>query len=240
MTSFSISFIIWALLHSITAANRTKKWVQARMGERPYAGLYRLLYNLFALVTFLPVLYFTAVALPNTLLWNISAPWAYAANLVQLIGLVGLMIALFQTDVWDFIGLRQALRYFRGQAEINSPPQLVTGGAYALVRHPLYFFSLLVIWFTPVMTLQTLIFNLFATLYLWAGSRVEERRLASFFGPAYDEYRRGVPGLVPDQVAPVTGLRIGNCGEAAPKSLIYDQVYHFKLRHVHETQVGNA
>ena len=57
--------------------------------------------------------------------------------------------------------------------------------------------SLLVIWFTPLMTLQTLIFNFFATMYLWAGSRVEERRLADFFGPAYVEYRQKVPGLIP-------------------------------------------
>ena len=197
MTTFIITFIIWALLHSLTAARRTKKWVQARLGERPYQGLYRLLYNVFAVVTFVPVLWVTAVNLPNTQLWQIPAPWSYAANLVQIIGIIGLGIALFQTDFWDFVGLRQAVRYFQGEAEINLPPKLVTGGMYALVRHPLYFFSLLVIWFTPLMTLQTLLFNFFVTMYLWAGSRVEERRLADFFGTAYHEYRAKVPGLVP-------------------------------------------
>ncbi len=197
MTTFIITFIIWALLHSLTAARRTKKWVQERVGERPYQGLYRLFYNVLAGVTFVPVLVVTAVNLPNTQLWQIPAPWAYAANLVQLLGIVGLGIAAYQTDFWDFVGLRQAVRYVTGEAEINLPPKLVTGGMYALVRHPLYFFSLLVIWFTPVMTLQTLIFNCFATMYLWAGSRVEERRLADFFGAAYAEYRAKVPGLVP-------------------------------------------
>lgn len=197
MTTFIITFIIWALLHSLTAARRTKKWVRVRIGERPYQGLYRLAYNLFALITFVPVLWVTAVDLPNTQLWRIPTPWAYAANLVQLIGLAGLGVALFQTDFWDFVGLQQAVRYLRGEDEINLPPKLVTGGMYALVRHPLYFFSLLVIWFTPVMSLQTLIFNLFVTMYLWAGSRVEERRLADFFGPAYETYRRKTPGLVP-------------------------------------------
>jgi protein-S-isoprenylcysteine O-methyltransferase Ste14 len=197
MTTFIITFIIWALLHSLMAARRTKNWVRGRVGERPYQGLYRLFYNIIAGVTFLPVLWVTAVELPHTQLWHIPAPWSYAANLVQIVGLIGLGIALFQTDFWDFVGLRQAVRYFRGEAEINLPPKLVTGGMYALVRHPLYFFSLLVIWFVPLMTLQTLIFNFFATMYLWAGSRVEERRLADFFGPAYEEYRRKVPGLLP-------------------------------------------
>ncbi|MEJ2749068.1 MAG: isoprenylcysteine carboxylmethyltransferase family protein [Anaerolineae bacterium] len=197
MTTFIIIFISWALLHSLMAARRTKDWVRARIGERPYQGLYRLFYNLLAGVTFLPVLWITAVELPHRQLWNLSAPWSYAANLVQLIGLIGLGIALFQTDFWDFVGLRQAVRYISGEEEINLPPKLVTSGMYAFVRHPLYFFSLLVIWFTPLMTLQTLIFNFFATMYLWAGSRVEERRLADFFGPAYEEYRRKVPGLLP-------------------------------------------
>ncbi|MCB9418903.1 MAG: isoprenylcysteine carboxylmethyltransferase family protein [Ardenticatenaceae bacterium] len=197
MTTFIITFIIWALLHSLMAARRTKNWVRARVGERPYQGLYRLFYNVFAVLTFVPVLWVTAVNLPNTQLWQIPVPWAYAANLVQLIGIIGLGIALFQTDFWDFVGLRQAVRYFQGEAEINLPPKLVTGGMYALVRHPLYFFSLLVIWFTPLMTLQTLLFNFFVTMYLWAGSRVEERRLADFFGPAYAEYRQKVPGLIP-------------------------------------------
>jgi methanethiol S-methyltransferase len=197
MTTFIITFIIWALLHSLTAARRTKKWVQERVGERPYQGLYRLFYNIFAGVTFVPVLAVTAVNLPNTELWNFPTPWAYVANLAQFIGIIGLGIAAYQTDFWDFVGLRQAVRYVTGEAEINLPPKLVTGGMYALVRHPLYFFSLLVIWFTPIMTLQTLLFNFFATMYLWAGSRVEERRLADFFGTAYAEYRAKVPGLVP-------------------------------------------
>ena len=197
MTTFIITFIIWALLHSLTAANRTKDWVRQRVGERPYQGLYRLFYNVFAVVTFVPVMWVTAVNLPNTDLWNISAPWSYAANLVQLIGIIGLGIALFQTDFWDFVGLRQAARYLGGEAEINLPPRLVTGGMYALVRHPLYFFSLLVIWFTPAMTRQTLIFNLFTTMYLWAGSRVEERRLTAFFGDIYHDYKQRVPRLFP-------------------------------------------
>ena len=42
MTTFIITFIIWALLHSLTAANRTKDWVRQRVGDRPYQGLYRL------------------------------------------------------------------------------------------------------------------------------------------------------------------------------------------------------
>ncbi|MCP4425983.1 MAG: isoprenylcysteine carboxylmethyltransferase family protein [Chloroflexi bacterium] len=197
MIAFIISFIVWALLHSVTATDWLKGLVKGWVGERPYAGFYRLFYNLFAFVTFLSVMWITAVRLPNDPLWTIPAPYSYFAYLVQLVGVVGVIAALVQTDVWDFVGLRQAVRFWRGEEALSLPPKLVTGGMYAIVRHPLYFFSLLVIWFVPTMTWQTLIFNFFAAMYLWAGSRVEERRLADFFGPAYDEYRQKTPGLFP-------------------------------------------
>ena len=197
MLVFVISFVVWALLHSLTAMRRTKAWVEQRVGKRPFQAFYRLFYNLFAVLTFVPVMWVTAVYLPNRELWHIPTPWAYAANLIQIVGLVGLAVSLFQTDFLDFIGVRQAARYLKNKPEIILPPTLITSGTYALVRHPLYFFSLLIIWLTPQMSLQTFIFNLFITLYFWIGSRVEERRLADFFGLTYVAYQANVPRLFP-------------------------------------------
>ena len=196
MGVFLLSFIMWAGLHSLAAAPRFKSLARRCLGERAYTGLYHLFYNLFALVTFLPVLYLLATRVPAIPLWIISAPYHFLAHLVQLIGLAGPAVALWQTDIWDFAGLRQALHYLGGGRRLP-PPRLVTNGLYALVRHPLYFFSLLLIWFQPVMTLRTLIFNLLATAYFWAGSRIEERRLAAFFGDAYRNYQRQVPAFFP-------------------------------------------
>ncbi|MBK8985647.1 MAG: isoprenylcysteine carboxylmethyltransferase family protein [Chloroflexi bacterium] len=197
MLPFLIAFTLWALLHSLTAMRRTKAVARQWMGERPFAGLYRLLYNIFSFFTILPLFYVMWTAVPRTLLWEIPLPWSYGAQFLRLAGLVGLAVALWQTDIWDFVGLRQAVRFFHGQEEMTLPPKLVTGGMYAFVRHPLYFFSMLVLWFSPLMLLPTFLFNLLATGYFYAGSRVEERRLADFFGETYDAYRRRVPGLLP-------------------------------------------
>lgn len=197
MIPFLLTFTIWALLHSLAAMTRTKTLVRRWMGERPYAGLYRLVYNLFAFITILPVFYVMWTAVPRTLLWEIPAPWSYGAQFLRLVGLVGLAIALWQTDVWDFVGVRQAVRFWQGEEEMSLPPKLVTGGMYALVRHPLYFFSMLVLWFSPAMLLPSFLFNLLGTGYFYAGSRVEERRLAAFFGEEYEAYRQKVPGLFP-------------------------------------------
>jgi protein-S-isoprenylcysteine O-methyltransferase Ste14 len=189
--------MIWAILHSLTAAVRTKQFIRQMMGDRAYEGLYRLLYNSFSIVTILPVLYVLATRVSAVPIWAARSPFSFIMNGMQLIGLIGLTIALGQTDIWDFAGLRQARHYLSGDKKPMPPPKLVTDGMYRLVRHPLYFFSLLVLWFNPVMGLNSLIFTAATTLYFWIGSIYEERKLLDFFGEAYRDYQQQVPRLVP-------------------------------------------
>jgi protein-S-isoprenylcysteine O-methyltransferase Ste14 len=200
MIWFTASFVLWAVVHSVTAAPGPKAFFRRLMGERVYDGWYRLLYNLFATLTFLPVLYLLAILIPGTPVWVVPRPLSYGVNLVQLLGLLGLLVALWQTDVWEFAGLRQAFRFVSGQKELTRPSQLVTGGTYALMRHPLYFFSLLIIWFTPNLRLNVLALNVVMTLYFLIGSYYEERRLLAYFGEAYREYRQQVPYLFPIKI----------------------------------------
>ena len=197
MILFWVSFIVWAVVHSVTAASRTKQVIRQVMGDRAYEGLYRFLYNLFAIITILPVLYLLLTQVPATPIWIVPAPFSFIMNGIQLIGLIGLVITLWQTDIWDFAGLRQAWHYLSGDKKPLPPPKLVTNGLYRFVRHPLYFFSLLVLWFNPVMGLNGLIFTIASTLYFWIGSIYEERKLLAFFGDAYRDYQQQVPRLIP-------------------------------------------
>lgn len=192
-----VTFALWAIVHSVTAARPFKAWVRRRLGRRAHAGLYRLLYNLFALITFLPVLYVLWALVPATRLWTVPFPFNLLFLLVQGIGLVGLLVSLFQTDVFHFVGLRQAARYLSGAAEPDPPSTFVRSGTYALVRHPLYLFSMLFLWFSPIMTLNSLLFDLIATLYFYLGAVHEERRLAAEFGDAYRQYQEEVPAFIP-------------------------------------------
>jgi protein-S-isoprenylcysteine O-methyltransferase Ste14 len=65
------------------------------------------------------------------------------------------------------------------------------------VRHPLYFWSLVLIWLTPQMTANRLALFAVFSVYLYAGSFFEERRLVAEFGDDYREYQRRVPRMVP-------------------------------------------
>lgn len=201
MIWFLISFVIWALVHSITASTATKTAFRNRFGDRAYQGFYRLIYNLISLVTLLPILAILWSLVPQFTLWIIPTPWRFITMGIQLLALIGLAISLLQTDIWSFVGLRQAARFLSGAADPSVPNKFVNTGTYRWVRHPLYFFSLLFLWLNPVMMLSAFLFNVLATLYFWVGSIYEERRLLADFGEAYSEYQRLVPGLLPIRIS---------------------------------------
>jgi protein-S-isoprenylcysteine O-methyltransferase Ste14 len=151
--------------------------------------LYRLLYNLFAVISFLPILYLM-VTLPDRVLYSVPAPFNYLMRLGQAIAVVLLVVAVLQTDLLSFVGLRQIL------AEETKGP-LMTGGLYRYVRHPLYTFSLLILWLSPTMTLNSFIVYLALTVYILIGIVFEERKLLREFGEEYATYRSVTPMLIP-------------------------------------------
>lgn len=193
----AVTFAIWALFHSFTAARPVKRWVERAMGQRAYAGFYRFAYNVVSFLTFLPVLYVLYVYVPATVIWRVPLPWAWVMVGIQGIGLFGLIVSLLYTDLFRFLGLRQVWRYLQGARDPDPTGPFVNSGPYALVRHPLYLFSMLVIWFTPLLTLNILLFNILATLYFWLGALHEERRLLAEFGRQYKHYQRRVPAFSP-------------------------------------------
>ena len=150
---------------------------------------YRLLYNLFAVISFLPILYLM-IFLPDRALYSVPAPFSVLMRLGQGISLVFLIAAVFQTGVLSFAGLQQLL-------EEEKRGQLMTGGFYRYVRHPLYTFSLLVLWLSPTMSLNTFIVYLGLTIYILIGIAFEERKLLREFGEEYARYRSVTPMLIP-------------------------------------------
>ncbi|MGJ3241002.1 MAG: methyltransferase family protein [Anaerolineae bacterium] len=185
----------FALLHSIMADKRVKAWVGQYLGERFRHGWYRLLYNIIALLSLIPVFWYMLSR--AEVLYSVPQSVALVFRGIQAVGLIGLMISLLQIDWLRFAGLRQAFAYLRGDSLPLATEQLKTDGIYAFVRHPLYLFSLLVLWFTPTLTDTGLFFNIATTLYFVAGSVIEERRMIDYYGEEYMTYQERVPWLIP-------------------------------------------
>ena len=105
---------------------------------------------------------------------------------------LSLLIGLWQTGVWTFLGLQQLVT-----PAAEEPGELVVGGLYRRVRHPLYTAGLAFIWLVPVMTFNLLALNIGLTIYLVVGAIYEERRLLRLYGLAYADYQRRTPMLIP-------------------------------------------
>jgi len=151
---------------------------------------YRFGYNIFSVVSFLPVLWLMAV-LPDRVLYQIPMPWMYLSLAGQLAAVVLLVVGVLQTDTLSFVGLRQL---FEGK---ESSPRLVISGLYHWVRHPLYAAGLLFIWLTPVVSQNSLVVFIAVTVYILVGAFFEERKLEREFGAAYREYKAATPMLIP-------------------------------------------
>ncbi len=77
------------------------------------------------------------------------------------------------------------------------PDILTIKGPYLWVRHPLYLFSLLMIWSYPVLTADRLLFNILWTVWIIIATKFEERDLITDFGEEYKQYKARVPMLIP-------------------------------------------
>jgi len=186
-----LAIAIWGIVHSILASMKFKEFLRGALGERVMVT-YRFAYNIFALVSFVPIYLLTQV-LPDHDLYVVSPPWMYVMLAGQGLAAVLLLFSFLQTGPLSFVGLSQ---FWEGE----KPSMLVTDGMYRLVRHPLYLFSLLFLWLSPVMTLNQLVFYTSLTVYIFIGAYFEERKLLREFGASYAEYKSATPMVIPGLV----------------------------------------
>lgn len=200
MNEFIILFgmVIFAGLHTLSASQSFKSRIQAWIGNRTYHGFYRAFYNLFALISLAPVT--LSIGLSDKIIWQIPATEQTLITIVlvvQMIGTIGIVISLLQIDLLRFAGIKQVWAYFTGGELPLKDEPLQHKGLYNYMRHPLYFFALLSMWFTTVMTDLQLLFTLAATAYFVIGSQWEEQRMIKAFGQDYIDYQHRVPWLIP-------------------------------------------
>lgn len=182
-------------IHTLLAALRVKNWARRRWGAARVDRWYRLFFSLASAATFLPVLVLPAI-LPDRPLYVIPTPWVWLTRALQLVAATVFGVALFQTDVWRFIGLRQIL--LGGEPiPADRHERLVVSGPYRWVRHPLYTATLVALWSWPDMTVNRLAFLAVSTAYFALGSIPEEQKLVEEFGEAYRRYQAAVPRLIP-------------------------------------------
>lgn len=186
----SAAWLGYGLLHSLLASRRVKAWTAARLpGLMP---AYRLVYNVVAAATLLPFGLWLARD-PGPFLWRWGGPSGWAANGLALGALALLMLPGGTYDLGAFLGWR-AWRERRPDGGDGEPFRI--SWLHRFVRHPWYAVSLVVLW-TRDMTALRLVSAVWITAYLFAGSRLEERKLVGLHGDRYRRYRARVPAFLP-------------------------------------------
>ena len=186
----SFCWLGYFALHSALAALAVKRRVAAAWPQlMPY---YRLAYNILASLLLLPILWLTYHE-PGPMLWRWQGAAAWLANGLALAALFGFWLSLKSYDMQEFLGLRQLQLNVR---KVEDQEHFHLSLFHRYVRHPWYFFGLVLIW-TRDMNATTLLSSVFITLYFVIGSRLEEKKLLVYHGDTYRRYMARVPGLVP-------------------------------------------
>jgi protein-S-isoprenylcysteine O-methyltransferase Ste14 len=83
--------------------------------------------------------------------------------------------------------------------EVRDTPQVITGGVFSIIRHPIYLGCILtylgMICFS--MSLASAALWVVIVVFYWYISRYEEKLLIDRFGDEYRDYRKKVPMLFP-------------------------------------------
>jgi len=183
---------IWCICHSLLIYRPVTQWIESRLPRWfPY---YRIGYNLFALLSLMPVwLYGRSVQGPVLMQWR--GVWIGFQFLLLGAALFFFIGGAQRYDVRQFLGLRQA-RAENSCSVLTDDCTLDTGGILSVVRHPWYSGGICLIWARHLDT-ATLLTNLVLTTYFIVGAVLEERKLTTQFGLEYQDYCRRVSMLAP-------------------------------------------
>lgn len=130
-----------------------------------------------------------------TVLFRTQRPLQWFPRAISLLAIAGFIWGIRALRAFDPFGLAPILSRLRGR-ELR-PPNFVLRGPYLWVRHPLYFFTLVLIWSFPDVNADRLLFNVLWTAWLIVGSCLEEKDLVTEFGQRYRLYQKTVPMLLP-------------------------------------------
>lgn len=187
-------FSAFALHHSLFARSGLKHRVSATIPP----PLERAAYTWIASALF--ILVCAAWRPVRGVLYSIPEPWSWIGYAAQAAGILFTFFGARSLDVLDLAGVRQVMRSQQTTSEVSTHVALQTDGVYGVVRHPLYFGWVLLVFGAPHMTADRFIFAVVSTLYIAVAIPFEERGLDDTFGADYARYRkrvrwRMVPGL---------------------------------------------
>ena len=190
--SLSLAFFIQ---HSVMLRRSFRRWLARFIRAEYHGALFTIASGvvLLILVVFWQESAYVLATSQGIIRWLMRA--------VFILAILGFYWGFRALGSFDAFGLSPILNNLRGK---EPPPMpFIVRGPYVWVRHPLYFFSLLLIWSCPDLSLDRLLYNVLWSTWIIVGSVLEERDLVADFGEPYRDYQRKVPMLIPWRIRPV-------------------------------------
>ncbi|MFC1614266.1 NnrU family protein [Gemmatimonadota bacterium] len=190
----ALLWVLWCAVHSGMISMTATGYLKRRMG-RGWC-FYRLFYNLFSIVSLIPVvLYWHSLTGPTLFSWQ-------GPMIVLRVLLLTLAILLFYAgakkyDILSLLGLKQ-IREGATTALLTETDKLDATGVLGITRHPWYLAAILFIWAAwRELDPAILVTNTVLSAYLVIGTLLEERKLLLEFNGEYRRYQKEVSMLVP-------------------------------------------
>lgn len=172
-------FTLFAAHHSLMARSGAKAWIMRTVPPALERSAY--------------VWVASALLIAVCALWQrvpgqvyvLTPPAAWLGAAVQGLGVVFTVAGGRVLDALDLAGIRQTLTP-------RAPAPIRVVWPFTLVRHPIYLGWALIVFGTPTMTLDRLVWAVVSTCYLVIAIPWEERSLSAAAGPAYLAYQKQV------------------------------------------------
>ncbi len=185
-------WISFCVLHSGLISITFTDFIKNKIGD--YYRFYRLFYNIFSIVTLIPVLIY-AFSIKQTpfFVWNgYLLPIKYA---LLFVGILCFVMGARRYSFGQFFGLAQ-IKEGANHNLMNKTGKLSSRGILGVVRHPFYAGIFPLIWSNDL-DVTALITNIILSIYVIIGTLLEEHKLIAEFGDAYREYQQKVSMLFP-------------------------------------------
>ncbi len=184
---------VWCIFHSWFVSHRWRDLVQRHFPR--YHVFSRIIFVTFSMFS-LGLLMLWIRTLPSVPLFAWTGWWAW----IRILGLAEAFflfwLGIRSYDNRSFLGVTQALNYLQG-IPTREPP-FRTGGILAVIRHPLYTGTLILLVFCLPYTDINLVWRSVFLAYTLIGTELEERKLLKDMGDTYASYRSEVPRFFPD------------------------------------------
>jgi methanethiol S-methyltransferase len=187
-----ILWVLWCALHSTLITTAVTDYMKKKFGDR--YRFYRLFYNTVALVTLLPLAYYS-ISIEGAPIFRWQGLLAIAKYLLQVTSLYLFIAGASHYRMSQFLGIHQIKT---GQADhtLSEHDTFNTTGILSAIRHPWYISGIMIIWAREI-SLSALLNNIVISAYFVVGAILEERRLVLQFGEKYRDYQKNVSMFFP-------------------------------------------